>query len=53
MSLFDGTRAGIHASVHLFTLSNMNISVTSGPIAIKVYLQDYLGEGKAGFRGNI
>ena len=36
----------------MFTLSNMNISETSGPIAIKFYLKYQLGGGKAslGFR---
>ena len=34
-------------SVGLFTLSNLNISETSGPIAIKFYLKDHWGGGKA------
>ena len=35
------------ASVHAFTLSNMNISETSGLMAIKFYMTHYWGEGKA------
>ena len=31
----------------LSTLSKINISATSGPIAMKFYLKDYLGGGKA------
>ena len=34
-------------SVRVFTLSNMNISGTSGPIAIKFYLKHHLGGRKA------
>ena len=37
----------VHHSVRLFTLSNMNISETSGPIAIKFYLKHHWGGGKA------
>ena len=39
-------------SASVFTLSNMNISKSSGSIAIKSYLKHYLGGGKAalGFR---
>ena len=36
-------------SVRVFTLSNMNISVTSGPIAIKFYLKHHWGGRKAAF----
>ena len=39
----------MHASVSLFTLSNLNISETNGPIAIKFYLKHHLGRGKAAF----
>ena len=35
------------ASVHAFTLSNMNISETSRPITNKFYLKHHWGEGKA------
>ena len=35
------------ASVRALTLSNMNISATSRPIAIKFYLKHHWGEGKA------
>ena len=31
----------------VLTLSNMNISETSGPFAIKFYLKHHWGEGKA------
>ena len=34
-------------SVLLSTLSNINISETSGPIASKFYLKHHWGEGKA------
>ena len=34
-------------SVHLFTLSNINISETSLPIVIKFHLEDHLGGGLA------
>ena len=51
MSLWDGTRAGTRSCVRpcvgVFTLSNMNISETSGLIAIKFYLKHNWGEGKA------
>ena len=33
--------------VYVFTLSNMNISETSGPIAIKSYLKHHWGGEKA------
>ena len=33
--------------MRLFTLSNINISETSGPIAIKFYLKHHWGSGKA------
>ena len=35
------------ASVHAFTLSNMNISETSGLMAIKFYMKHHWGGGKA------
>ena len=47
MSLQDGTRAGVRASVRPSTLSNMNISETSRPITIKFYLKHHRGWGKA------
>ena len=47
MSLYDGTRAGVHESVCAFTLSNMNISETSWPIVIKFHLEHHWGEGLA------
>ena len=54
VSLQDGTRAGVRAclraSVRLFTLSNMNISETSGPIAIKLNLKHVPGWGKSCIR---
>ena len=37
----------VHVSIHVFSLSNMNISETSGPIAIKFYLKHYWGGDKA------
>ena len=40
-------RACVRPSVCLFTLSNMNISETSGPIAIKFYLKHHWGGEKA------
>ena len=40
-------QTSVHASVLLLILSNMNISETSGPIAIKFYLKHHLGWGKA------
>ena len=40
-------RPSMCASVHLFTLSNMNISATSRLIAIKFYLKHHWGGGKA------
>ena len=42
-----GCRACVRPSVHLLTLSNMNISETSGPIEIKFYLTHHWGGGKA------
>ena len=39
--------ASVRQSVCLFTLSNMNISETSGPIATKFYLEHHCGGGKA------
>ena len=51
MSLLDGTRAGVRLRVRvcvgLSTLLNINISVTSRPIAIKFYPKHNLGVGKA------
>ena len=47
MSLLDGSRAGVRGSVRLFTLSDMNISETSWPIIIKVYLKHHWGGGLA------
>ena len=43
MSFYDGTGAGFRESVRPFTSSNLNISVTSGLIADKHYLEHYLG----------
>ena len=37
----------IRTSVHPFTLSNMNIAKTGGPIAIKFYMKHHWGGGKA------
>ena len=37
----------MRASVRLFTTSNMNISETSGPIAIKFNLKHHIGRGNA------
>ena len=37
----------IRPSVRAFTLLNINISETSGPIATKFYLKHHLGGGKA------
>ena len=34
------------ASVRLLTLSNIEISKTSGPIAIKIYMKHHRGEEK-------
>ena len=52
VSLCDGTGAGFCESVRPLTPSNLNISVTSGLIAVKLYLEHYWGWGKAalGFR---
>ena len=51
MSLYDGSRAGVRAcvrpSVRALTLSNMNISATSRPIATKFYVKHHWGGGKA------
>ena len=41
VSLYDGCRAVVRPSKGASTLSNINISVTSGPIAIKFYLKHY------------
>ena len=40
-------RACVRPSMRSLTLSNMNISATSGPIATKFYLKHHLGGGKA------
>ena len=37
----------VRASVHLFTLSDMNISETSCPIIIKFHLKNHWGGGLA------
>ena len=42
-------QASLRPSVRLSTLSNMNISKTSGTIAIKFYLKHHWGGGKAAF----
>ena len=47
MSLWDGSRAGVRASVRALTLSNMNISATSGPIVTRFFLKHHWGEEKA------
>ena len=47
MSLYDRTRAGVRVSVRVSTLSNMNVSAISGPIAMKFYQKHYWGGGKA------
>ena len=39
--------ASMCVSVCMFTLSNMNISATSGPIATKFYLKHHWGGEKA------
>ena len=39
--------ASMRPSVRASTLSNMNISETSWPIAIKFYMKHYWGRGKA------
>ena len=39
--------ASVHACVRAFTLSNMNISETGGPMAIKIYIKHQWGGGKA------
>ena len=45
-------RPSVRASVRASTLSNINISETSGPITTKFYLKHHWGGGKAasGFR---
>ena len=40
-------RASVRPSVRAFTLLNINISETSGPIATKFYLKHHWGGGKA------
>ena len=47
MSLQYTSRAGVRASVHPLTLSNINISATSWPIDMKFYLKHHWGGGKA------
>ena len=37
----------VRVCVHALTLSNINISATSGPIATKFYLKHHKGGGKA------
>ena len=39
--------ASVSASVRALTLSNMNISATSGPIVTRFYLKHHWGGGKA------
>ena len=39
--------ACVRPCVCLLTLSNMNISATSGPIVTRFYLKHHLGGGKA------
>ena len=39
--------ASVRPCVHAFTFSNMNISVTSGPIVTRFYLKHHLDGGKA------
>ena len=40
-------RPCVRACVRALTLSNMNISATSGPIGMKFYLKHHWGGGKA------
>ena len=48
VNLQDGSQACVRMSVCLhFTLSNMNISAISRPIATKFYLTHHWGGGKA------
>ena len=42
-----GVRESVRPSVRPLTLSTMNISATSRPIATKFYLKHHLGGGKA------
>ena len=44
---WSSRRPSVRASVHPFTLSNMNISATSWPIGMKFYLKHHWGGGKA------
>ena len=46
VSLKYTNQVGVRASVCVSTLSNMNISITSGPIATKFHLKHYWGGGK-------
>ena len=50
VSLQDRTRAGVRVSVCPLTVSNMNISKTRQPIAIKFNLKHHWGMGKACIR---
>ena len=47
ISLLDGSRADVRPCVCVLTLSNMNISATSWPMATKFYLKHNWGWGKA------
>ena len=42
-----GLDLSVCLSMHLFTLSNVSISETSRPIAIKLYLKHHWGGGEA------
>ena len=44
---WDGSRAGVRPCVCVLTLSNMNISTISGPIATNFDLNNHLGGEKA------
>ena len=46
VSLWYTIRAGVRASVCALTLSNINISATSGPIVTKFYLKYHWVGGK-------
>ena len=47
LSRRPSVRASVRSCVRLLTLSNMNISATSGPIVIRFYLKHHWGGGKA------
>ena len=47
VSLWYTSRAGVRLCVSELTLSNMNISATSGPIITRFYLKHHWGGGKA------